>query len=62
MNASIKRNKRPRNKTGRRIRAQDNRNNKEKRSASLSLEAETMVKKAKVAKASFDKKLPFKRG
>ena len=62
MNASIKRNKRPRNNAGRRIRAQDNRNNKEKRSASLSLEAETMVKKAKVAKASFDKKLPFKRG
>ena len=55
MNASIKRNKRLKNRAGRRIRAQRTRNNKEKRSALLSLNAETMVNMAKVAKASFNK-------
>ena len=39
-----KRNKRLKNRAGRRIRAQGNRDNKEKRSALLSLNAETMVK------------------
>ena len=43
--ASTKTQQRPRNKAGRRTRAQGTRNNKEKRPASLSLNATTMVKK-----------------
>jgi hypothetical protein len=53
MNASFKTQQRPRNKAGRCIRAQSNRNNKEKRPAWLGLEASTMVEMAKVAKQSF---------
>ena len=62
LNASIKTQQRPRNKAGRRIRAQGNRNNKEKRSALLSLHAKTMVKRQKSQKQSLRKRLPFKRG
>ena len=62
LNASIKTQQRPRNKAGRRIRAQGNRNNKEKRSALLSLYAKTMVKWQKSQKQSLRKRLPFKRG
>ena len=49
-----KRNKRLKNRAGRRIRAQRTRNNKEKRSALLSLNAETMVN-GKSRKSKFSK-------
>ena len=53
MNASFKMQRRPRNKAGRCIRAQSNRNNKEKRSAVLNLERQRPWSNGKVAKQSF---------